>query len=124
MAKLTDGKAGAAVAESVVNLGRALSLTVVIEGVETAEQVALLEAISSEPLLQGFFFAEPLEPVELEALIVTEADLQAVTAAKSKARAKRSPKLGAVTSAGSSSAPAAARTLAAARRRSHLPAPS
>jgi diguanylate cyclase (GGDEF)-like protein/PAS domain S-box-containing protein len=124
MAKLTDGKAGAAVAESVVNLGRALSLTVVIEGVETAEQVALLAAISSEPLLQGFFFAEPLEPVELEALIVTEADLQAVTAAAAKARAKRSPKLGAVTSAGSPSARAAARTLAAARRRSHLPAPS
>ncbi|MGH7667652.1 MAG: putative bifunctional diguanylate cyclase/phosphodiesterase, partial [Candidatus Dormibacteria bacterium] len=68
--KLTEGKAGAAVAESVVNLGRALSLTVVIEGVETAEQVSLLEAMSSDPMLQGFFFAEPLEPLRIEELIV------------------------------------------------------
>ncbi|HUY57707.1 MAG TPA: EAL domain-containing protein [Candidatus Micrarchaeaceae archaeon] len=80
MAKLTDSKAGAAVAESVVKLGHALSLTVVIEGVETAEQVALLAAMSSDPLLQGFFFAEPLEPRALEALMITEQDRGIVVA--------------------------------------------
>jgi diguanylate cyclase (GGDEF)-like protein/PAS domain S-box-containing protein len=74
MSKLTEGKAGAAVAESVVKLAHALSLTVVIEGVETAEQVAVLEAMSSDPMLQGFFFAEPLEPRALEAMIVSERD--------------------------------------------------
>ncbi|HVB13921.1 MAG TPA: EAL domain-containing protein [Candidatus Dormibacteraeota bacterium] len=91
MAKLTDGKAGAAVAESVVNLGRALCLSVVIEGVETAEQVALLEAMSSDPMLQGFYFAEPLEPRALEAMIVTEEDRDAGQARPAK-RAKRPPK--------------------------------
>ena len=91
MTKLTDGTAGAAVAESVVKLGAALSLSVVIEGVETAEQVALLEAMSSDPLLQGFFFAEPLEPRALEALITSERD-RGVQAAPLP-RAKRVGKL-------------------------------
>ncbi len=92
MKKLTDGPAGAAVAESVVNLGKALSLTVVVEGVETAEQVALLEAMSSDPMLQGFFFAEPLEPPEAEALIAIESALAAPLAFKPKSQTKRSRK--------------------------------
>ncbi|MGC1909404.1 MAG: EAL domain-containing protein [Candidatus Dormiibacterota bacterium] len=91
MAKLTDGKGGAAVAESVVKLGHALSLTVVIEGVETAEQVALLEAMSSDPMLQGFFFAEPLEPRALEALLTSEQDRGAP--ARPRRRAKRPTKV-------------------------------
>ncbi len=69
MEQLTTGATGAAVAESVVKLGRALSLAVVVEGVETAEQVKLVESMSSDPMLQGFFFAEPLEPTDLEELI-------------------------------------------------------
>jgi EAL domain-containing protein (putative c-di-GMP-specific phosphodiesterase class I) len=124
MKKLTDGAAGAAVAESVVNLGKALSLSVVVEGVETAEQVALLEAMSSDPMLQGFFFAEPLEPLEMEALIAVEAALAAPVAIKSKSAAKRSRKS---PSSGPRRRPAAAvvpTVLSSSRRRARRTAPS
>jgi diguanylate cyclase (GGDEF)-like protein/PAS domain S-box-containing protein len=93
MEKLTDGAAGAAVAESVVQLGRALSLAVVVEGVETAEQVALLEAMSGDPMLQGFFFAEPLEPADLEVLIGMELARRAGLQASSRQSAKRPSKM-------------------------------
>ncbi|MGH7643625.1 MAG: putative bifunctional diguanylate cyclase/phosphodiesterase [Candidatus Dormibacteria bacterium] len=126
MAKLTDGKAGAAVAESVVKLGHALSLTVVIEGVETAEQVALLEAMSSDPLLQGFFFAEPLEPRALEALIVSERDrderVPSPPAAKRARRARATPRLPAGRSPHVAPSPSSPVTVGASRRRSARPA--
>jgi EAL domain-containing protein (putative c-di-GMP-specific phosphodiesterase class I) len=91
MEKLTDGPAGAAVAESVVKLGRALSLAVVVEGVETAEQVALLEEISSDPMLQGFFFAEPLTPPDLERLIAAEEEARLADRSHSLIAAGRHP---------------------------------
>ena len=124
MKKLTDGGAGAAVAESVVNLGKALSLTVVVEGVETAEQVALLEAMSSDPMLQGFFFAEPLEPAEVEALIAIEAALGAAVAVKPDTLPKRSRK-SASSNSGRSSGTAVVPTVPSrSRRRARRPAPS
>ena len=104
MEKLTDGPAGAAVAESVVKLGRALSLAVVVEGVETAEQVALLEEISSDPMLQGFFFAEPLTPPDLERLIAAEEEARLADRSHSLIAAGRHPRAaatdGAVTPVG------------------------
>jgi EAL domain-containing protein (putative c-di-GMP-specific phosphodiesterase class I) len=123
MKKLTDGGAGAAVAESVVNLGKALSLTVVVEGVETAEQVALLEAMSSDPMLQGFFFAEPLEPAEVEALIAIEAALLAPVAVKPKSLLKRSRKAASSNSGGSSAA-VVPTVPSRSRRRARRPEPS
>ncbi|MGB6771689.1 MAG: EAL domain-containing protein, partial [Candidatus Dormiibacterota bacterium] len=122
MKKLTDGGAGAAVAESVVNLGKALSLTVVVEGVETAEQVALLEAMSSDPMLQGFFFAEPLEPREVEALIAIEAAFGAPVAVKPKRLPKRGPNSASSNSVrGPATVVPTARSRA--RRRARRPAP-
>ncbi len=48
----------AVLVHSVVHLGRALGLTVVAEGVETADQQRMLQAIGCH-LLQGFIFARP-----------------------------------------------------------------
>jgi diguanylate cyclase (GGDEF)-like protein/PAS domain S-box-containing protein len=123
MRKLTDGPAGAAVAESVVNLGKALSLTVVVEGVETAEQVALLEAMSSDPMLQGFFFAEPLEPLEVEALIAIEAALVAPVAVKPKSPTKRTLKSPPSRPSRSPAAAVVPAALSRARRRARRPEP-
>jgi diguanylate cyclase (GGDEF)-like protein/PAS domain S-box-containing protein len=123
MRKLTDGPAGAAVAESVVNLGKALSLTVVVEGVETAEQVALLEAMSSDPMLQGFFFAEPLEPLEVEALIAIEAALVAPAAVKPKSPTKRTRKSPPSRPSRSPAAAVVPAALSRARRRARRPEP-
>ena len=47
-----------ALVENLVRLAKALKLTVVAEGVETAEQAAFLAAVGCD-LAQGFHFARP-----------------------------------------------------------------
>ena len=54
--------------ESVVNLGRALGLTVTAEGVETIEQMRLLQAIGCHEM-QGFLFSKPVSAADITALI-------------------------------------------------------
>ena len=124
MARLTDGPAGAAVAESVVKLGSALALTVVVEGVETAQQVALLEAMSSDPMLQGFFFSEPMEPVAFEALIASEALRPQGKPVKRPAKAKRPSTQPADARAPRSAVSRSVSVPAGARRRARRPTPS
>jgi diguanylate cyclase (GGDEF)-like protein/PAS domain S-box-containing protein len=54
---------------AIVELAEALGLAVVAEGVEDAAQVAALKQLGCR-VGQGFYFARPLEPQELEALVV------------------------------------------------------
>lgn len=56
----------AIIIESIVELGRALGLTVTAEGVETDEQVRFLKKLACDEL-QGFFFSPPLQPAEIDA---------------------------------------------------------
>jgi EAL domain-containing protein (putative c-di-GMP-specific phosphodiesterase class I) len=46
--------------QAIVGLGRALSLTVTAEGIETAEHLKLLKAVSCDEG-QGFFLSRPLD---------------------------------------------------------------
>lgn len=57
-----------AITSAIVSLGRTLELEVVAEGVETEEQAHFLAGAGCETL-QGFLFARPLPPSELEDLI-------------------------------------------------------
>jgi EAL domain-containing protein (putative c-di-GMP-specific phosphodiesterase class I) len=57
-----------AIVESVIGLAHALGLTVVAEGVETGRQVAELIAMGCD-LAQGYFFAGPAPPEELDAVL-------------------------------------------------------
>ena len=66
--QLTASPAGAAVVQTVVDLGRALQLRMVAEGVETADQAREVAALSDDGRVQGFFFCRPLDPADLEAL--------------------------------------------------------
>jgi diguanylate cyclase (GGDEF)-like protein len=59
---------GATLARAIVQLGRTLRLTTVAEGVETAEQLDELRAAGCE-LGQGFYFAAPLAPDEVERMV-------------------------------------------------------
>jgi EAL domain-containing protein (putative c-di-GMP-specific phosphodiesterase class I) len=56
--EVTTG-AGANIVEMVLQLGRALQLTVVAEGAETIQQVQALEAMGCDQV-QGYFFAKPM----------------------------------------------------------------
>ena len=62
-----------ALVAAAVAMGRALELQVVAEGIETAEQVADLREFGC-PLGQGYLFARPLPPDELDGLL--EADVR------------------------------------------------
>ena len=54
----------AAIVQGLVNLGHSLNLSVVAEGVETAEQAGALQAIGCESV-QGFFYGQPVPADEL-----------------------------------------------------------
>jgi len=64
----TDPQA-AALARAIVQLGHLLRLTTIAEGVEAAEQLARLQDAGCD-LGQGFYFAKPGEPEEIEPLLI------------------------------------------------------
>ena len=64
-----DDNDSAAIAETVVAMGRKLGLNVVAEGVETSDQCRFLRSCGCK-LLQGYFFAKPLTADNLRDFIV------------------------------------------------------
>ena len=56
---------GAIILEYIVSLGHALGLSVTAEGVEESEHVAFLRRLGCDEL-QGYFFAPPLSPKEVD----------------------------------------------------------
>ncbi len=69
---------------AIASLGKTLRLRITAEGVETPEQAAFLSDIACHQL-QGFFFARPLDQLEMPIYILAnftaKADLAAVRAA-------------------------------------------
>jgi diguanylate cyclase (GGDEF)-like protein/PAS domain S-box-containing protein len=57
-----------ALARGILTLGQTLGLETVAEGIETAEQLAALRALGCQ-LGQGYFFARPLGPAAVDALL-------------------------------------------------------
>ena len=55
-------------------LGRALSMDVVAEGIETEAQASSLRELAC-PIGQGYLFARPLTPEELDELLVAQLPL-------------------------------------------------
>ncbi len=64
-----------AIVSTTVNLGRTLNLEVVAEGVETFEQLALLEELGCD-LAQGYYFTRPLPPEDIQELLSIRNHLQ------------------------------------------------
>jgi EAL domain-containing protein (putative c-di-GMP-specific phosphodiesterase class I) len=58
----------AAIAATIITLGHNLKLKVIAEGVETAEQLALLREMKCDQI-QGYYFSKPLPAEELEKLL-------------------------------------------------------
>jgi diguanylate cyclase (GGDEF)-like protein len=64
-----DEKVDSEIVRSVIRLAAAIGISVVAEGVETAEQLDRLEALGC-PLVQGFFLARPQPAADIEALLL------------------------------------------------------
>ena len=65
---MTTDSNDASITKSVILLGQSLGLSVIAEGVETAEQLALLKQLGCDEV-QGYFFSKPVPQNELEHLL-------------------------------------------------------
>jgi EAL domain-containing protein (putative c-di-GMP-specific phosphodiesterase class I) len=54
--------------ESIINLGRAMEMTVVAEGVETRQQASVLTNLNCDTI-QGYYFHSPMPRREFEKLL-------------------------------------------------------
>lgn len=65
---ITTDTDDAAIAATIVTLGHSLKLNVIAEGVETAQQLALLREMKCDEI-QGYYFSRPLPAEEMEKLL-------------------------------------------------------
>jgi diguanylate cyclase (GGDEF)-like protein/PAS domain S-box-containing protein len=65
---VTAGSEDSAIAKAVIKLGKSLSLTVVAEGIEAADQATALRAMNCHRG-QGFYFSEPLDASGVDELL-------------------------------------------------------
>jgi EAL domain-containing protein (putative c-di-GMP-specific phosphodiesterase class I) len=68
VASLLGSSESAAIVHSLIELGQTLHLEIVAEGVEFESQLRALEAEQCDTA-QGYFFARPLEPAQLETFL-------------------------------------------------------
>ena len=71
---MKGSRAYAAVTQAIVTLAHNLGMDVVAEGVETPEQVALLQALEAD-FAQGYYFARPLRPEDAAAFLQNQPPL-------------------------------------------------
>jgi len=57
--KILDKGTGFSIVQTIINLGKSLSLTVVAEGVETEEQFTILKTMNVD-MIQGYLIAKPM----------------------------------------------------------------
>ena len=69
--EVTRDSGDRAIADAIIALGRALDLTIVAEGVETAEQEAFLRAHNCDEV-QGYLISKPIPPDEFAAFLATQ----------------------------------------------------
>jgi len=67
----TLGQSAETVMQSIIALGRKLTMRVTVEGVETAKQAAFLERADADQV-QGFFFGRPVSGSEVGAIILKD----------------------------------------------------
>jgi diguanylate cyclase (GGDEF)-like protein/PAS domain S-box-containing protein len=66
--EMTSNRRDLAITEAIINLGRNMGLTVVAEGVESAEQQAILKQQACDQM-QGYFFSKPVTPDEFAKML-------------------------------------------------------
>jgi len=85
--EITNNSEDMAIADAIIALGRALDLTIVAEGVETAEQEAMLRAHNCDQV-QGYLISKPVPADEFAAFMASHT-LAALKAQAAKAALRR-----------------------------------
>ncbi len=60
---------GISIVESIVSMTKALNIPVIVEGVETAEQITFLNNLGCR-YAQGYYFYKPMKPADFETLLM------------------------------------------------------
>jgi EAL domain-containing protein (putative c-di-GMP-specific phosphodiesterase class I) len=68
VADLTSRSSGATIVKAAIGMAHDLGLDVIVEGVETADQLKLIRSFSAHKI-QGFYFSKPLSVGEMAALL-------------------------------------------------------
>jgi EAL domain-containing protein (putative c-di-GMP-specific phosphodiesterase class I) len=71
---MADDKNDAAIVRAIITLGHSMNITVVAEGVETADQLARLRAEGCDEV-QGYYFGRPMPSEEFIELVRREPSL-------------------------------------------------
>jgi diguanylate cyclase (GGDEF)-like protein len=88
IARLEPGSQETEVTAAIMEMASAMHLQVVAEGVETPEHLEMLQALGC-PLGQGFYFARPLPPADLEQHLGLAAEpVDEITLARSRRAAR------------------------------------
>ena len=66
---MTETTTATAIVDAIISLGKALNLKIIAEGVETEEQLALLQGKKCD-FIQGYLFSKPLPTVKFESLLM------------------------------------------------------
>jgi len=74
VAGLTSATYDGSMADIIITIGRKLGLSIVAEGVETAEQAALLREHGCD-YAQGHYFSKPLPPADFERWVLGRSEL-------------------------------------------------
>jgi EAL domain-containing protein (putative c-di-GMP-specific phosphodiesterase class I) len=90
VAGITSGEEDRAIVRTIIELARALGLTVVAEGVETPEQLGVLRELGCE-LAQGYLFARPAPAEALTGILRAERGRRAPAAMVPAAATGTSP---------------------------------
>src|SRR6185312_9999765 len=68
MADMVEGSSNAAIVQAAIGLASALKLAVIVEGVETAAQLALVQAMGARDV-QGYYYSRPLPAPDLAPML-------------------------------------------------------
>ncbi len=68
MVDLEEGSSNAAIVRAAIALAAALKLDVIVEGVETAEQLALIKSMGARHV-QGYYYSEPLQAKDITEIL-------------------------------------------------------
>jgi diguanylate cyclase (GGDEF)-like protein len=80
MTTLTERRDYMAVVHAIISLARHLGMTLIAEGIETAEQISLLQSMDCD-LAQGYFFSRPCDAAQAEQFLRSRITAAAAAAA-------------------------------------------